>query len=513
MKNFTLIVALFFSAMWSLQAQPCSTGLAQFGDAESNPFGLFSKGGLPNPVILVHLLDVDLDGRDDAFVTDIICIGPGCPNLVQSETRYFRNVGDGEPEFVLETIFTDAQAPFGWPGIPNVDIDGDCDMDIVRGWFFELEPGDSSNITHVVFYENMAADNGHPGHFDFDNSPIQVNPWGIELPVSPISGNPLGLIWPSFGDLNGDGKLDMFPGGFFMGNADEAFYYFENIGTGSSPQFAEPVINPFGLQFHCCNHYSRMVDVDCDGDLDIFTDHADGPGSLYFYENIGTSTDPDFSCDPFLWSDNLFNPVYGAFTDADGDGDLDAFTGGDDVRYYENITDLACADNSLMASFNFVGNGLDFAFTDESQGNPTEWFWNFGDGETSTEQNPTYTYEDFGNYEVCLTVSSGTGCHTYCEPFNITSLRENKSDAVVYLAPNPVQDELQLTLRSQVVLGNVGLEIFDPLGKRVFAKDLGTAGNELSETLDVSQLLPGIYLLKIGLGEKTLVRKFVRAGH
>ena len=29
-------------------------------------------------------------------------------------------------------------------------------------------------------------------------------------------------------------------------------------------------------------------------------------------------------------------------------------------------------------------------FTDESKGEPTEWEWTFGDGTTSTEQNPTW---------------------------------------------------------------------------------------------------------------------------
>ena len=43
-------------------------------------------------------------------------------------------------------------------------------------------------------------------------------------------------------------------------------------------------------------------------------------------------------------------------------------------------------------------------FTDLSTGSPTSWLWNFGDGETSTEQNPLHTYQEAGNYTVSLDI-------------------------------------------------------------------------------------------------------------
>ncbi len=45
------------------------------------------------------------------------------------------------------------------------------------------------------------------------------------------------------------------------------------------------------------------------------------------------------------------------------------------------------------------------SFTDESTGNPTSWLWDFGDGTTSTEQNPQHVYVDLGFYDVSLTVA------------------------------------------------------------------------------------------------------------
>lgn len=48
-------------------------------------------------------------------------------------------------------------------------------------------------------------------------------------------------------------------------------------------------------------------------------------------------------------------------------------------------------------------------FTDLSINNPTVWLWNFGDGQTSAEQNPTHQYLQAGLYSVSLKVSSANG--------------------------------------------------------------------------------------------------------
>ena len=53
-------------------------------------------------------------------------------------------------------------------------------------------------------------------------------------------------------------------------------------------------------------------------------------------------------------------------------------------------------------------------FTDTSNNSPTSWLWDFGDGGTSTSQNPTYVYNYAGTYNVTLTAtnSAGTNAHT-----------------------------------------------------------------------------------------------------
>jgi len=51
-------------------------------------------------------------------------------------------------------------------------------------------------------------------------------------------------------------------------------------------------------------------------------------------------------------------------------------------------------------------------FTDKSSGNPTKYAWDFGDGSTSTEKNPSHTYTSTGQYTVKLTVSNEFGSDT-----------------------------------------------------------------------------------------------------
>jgi PKD repeat protein len=48
-------------------------------------------------------------------------------------------------------------------------------------------------------------------------------------------------------------------------------------------------------------------------------------------------------------------------------------------------------------------------FTDTSSGSPTAWAWDFGDGATSTEQNPSHLFATAGNFTVRLTASNPSG--------------------------------------------------------------------------------------------------------
>ena len=71
---------------------------------------------------------------------------------------------------------------------------------------------------------------------------------------------------------------------------------------------------------------------------------------------------------------------------------------------YITVSALPVAD--FMANVTAGIAPLTVALTDNSIGSPTEWVWVFGDGATSTEQNPVHTYAVAGNYTVSLNASN-----------------------------------------------------------------------------------------------------------
>jgi PKD repeat protein len=64
-------------------------------------------------------------------------------------------------------------------------------------------------------------------------------------------------------------------------------------------------------------------------------------------------------------------------------------------------------------------------FTDTSTGEPTSWQWKFGDGTTSTEQNPTHTYNATGTYDVTLTVWNDMGSDTMTQQYVVENVAGN----------------------------------------------------------------------------------------
>jgi PKD repeat protein len=94
--------------------------------------------------------------------------------------------------------------------------------------------------------------------------------------------------------------------------------------------------------------------------------------------------------------------------------DFGGLQGTADSSIYVRQNDLP--NNPPASDYSFAVKRKVASFTDNSSdtdGTIASWFWNFGDGKTSTERNPNHRYVKFGNYSVTLTVTDDGGTSNY----------------------------------------------------------------------------------------------------
>ncbi len=76
----------------------------------------------------------------------------------------------------------------------------------------------------------------------------------------------------------------------------------------------------------------------------------------------------------------------------------------------KNIIISSMEEKGLVADFSYFSqqdSGI-VDFTDQSKGNPTSWYWTFGDGTIAESQSPRHAYSSEGLYDVCLNVFDNT---------------------------------------------------------------------------------------------------------
>lgn len=97
---------------------------------------------------------------------------------------------------------------------------------------------------------------------------------------------------------------------------------------------------------------------------------------------------------------------------------------------YQDISDadlaiVAAAGDAPVAAFGYAPTsprvGEEVQFTDTSSGGPTEWAWEFGDGETASLQSPSHSYAEAGTYTVTLTAGNDAGSDSHSVQLTVTS--------------------------------------------------------------------------------------------
>ena len=136
--------------------------------------------------------------------------------------------------------------------------------------------------------------------------------------------------------------------------------------------------------------------------------------------------------------------------------------------------------------------GFTYQFTDQSTPAPTAWFWDFGDGTTSTAQNPVHSFAANGPTTVKLVVTTDCGLDSIIVPYTNIGLDEDGAAALV-VYPNPTSGLVHIQPRD--AQGKVMVQIIGMNGALI-EESVFTASTERI-TLDLGAYAGGFYQIKV----------------
>ncbi len=224
--------------------------------------------------------------------------------------------------------------------------------------------------------------------------------------------------------------------------------------------------------------YGTFVDISAPGTdiLSTYHDHND-PDNDYVATLSGTSMatpmaagtaaliwskHPDWTADQV--KQRLFDTADDIYS-VPGNENYQGKLGAGRINAYKAVNDGSTC-NAPVADFSGSPTSgdapLTVNFTDQSTNNPTSWSWDFGDGGSSTAQNPSHTYNTAGTYTVKLTATNDCGSNTKTKVDYIT---------VTEPAGNPTMhvDNITVVKESFFVFtrGNATVRIVDANGNPV----------------------------------------------
>ncbi|PKP40375.1 MAG: hypothetical protein CVT96_09065 [Bacteroidetes bacterium HGW-Bacteroidetes-13] len=354
-------------------------------------------------------------------------------------------------------------------------------------------------------------------------APAQTNPFGL---TNVAFGN-VSITNSTLADLDNDGDIDMLTGDFY-GN----FFYFRNDGNSSSPAFAAPQTNPLGLSQIpglFINASPVFVDIDNDGDLDVFS--GETYGTFHFFRNTGTPTSPAFAprqTNPFGLTQLVLSGItYStlSFADLDNDGDMDMLVGANDgnIRYYRNTGTAAAPSFAAPLTNPFgladIGNYSSPSFVDLDNDGDFDVMTGIANGSfayfknTGTAIAPSFlpfTLDPFnltnvgsfsspvfadldndgmkdmlsGNFNI-----SGSNFTYFRNTSTTLSVIENDFGDAIKVYPNPTEDILIISTRSTII----SVSLYNILGQEVLNRKVNTNEGQI----DVSLLAKGTYIVKV----------------
>lgn len=167
---------------------------------------------------------------------------------------------------------------------------------------------------------------------------------------------------------------------------------------------------------------------------------------------------------------------------------------------------------SLNASFSEVQNGLQVTFTSNAAG-ATSYFWDFGDGNTSTQQNPVHNYPSNGTYNV-MHIASASGCaDTTWQSITVNEGNvgiEEMNEVMISVYPNPFAETVYIKINLPAS-GQLTADVQDLLGRKLGVIYNGhvQGGEYILNWQPGMETASGMYTINLTYNGKTWQHKLV----
>jgi len=184
---------------------------------------------------------------------------------------------------------------------------------------------------------------------------------------------------------------------------------------------------------------------------------------------------------------------------------LQSSPGGTYYNLSQGISDTAWNNNDLKVhagtDYSIANNVVSFT---NSSINATSYFWDFGDGETSTLENPVHTFL-YGDYTVILIANSSCDADTILIPVSvITGIDKITDRSGIRIYPNPSLGRFWISFDSSNC-PDANIEIYNNIGVVIFKTNILQENMEI----DLSNYPDGIYILLLNAGTGQLRGKIL----
>ncbi|MEO1263926.1 MAG: S8 family serine peptidase [Bacteroidota bacterium] len=235
----------------------------------------------------------------------------------------------------------------------------------------------------------------------------------------------------------------------------------------------------------------------CEGAKILFSDQSVGTNLSYVW-NFGENANPQFYYGP--------GPVEVEFPEA---GLHPVTLSVDNSAGTSSFTQIIEVQAPAEPAFEFQVDNLEVTFSNESK-NAVDYFWQFGDGNTSTAFSPVHHYLSAGNFAVSLTAKNICGDFIQEKELSIilNNLFEKNNNQHVQLFPNPANQIVNvLILNNNDPLIKICLK--NITGQVIRSTTVERTTDHAEFSFGTDALSDGIYFMEIIFNERSEVLKFV----